>query len=182
MGITVGPARRWFHDLSGHGIAETITWRVIVLRLIRAHRRCMTTPTNTTAGTTTSTEIPGVAERHTIIDAHLIAYALADRVRRDQLIDSAWDPDGSLIDPPFDGHGHTAIGDMTDVVLAHYPGHHFERTTAVDAHHCFARYGWALVAADGSVAMTGTDVAEFAADGRLLRIVGFFGELEATQG
>jgi hypothetical protein len=40
-----------------------------------------------------------------------------------------------------------------------------------------ARYGWELVAPDGTVAVGGTDIVEFAADGHLGRIIGFFGDL-----
>jgi hypothetical protein len=65
---------------------------------------------------------------------------------------------------------------MTDAVLAHYPDHTFTRTTAVDAHHTFARYGWALNGPDGTAAVTGTDFVEVDASGRLTRIVGFFGD------
>ena len=61
---------------------------------------------------------------------------------------------------------------------AHFPGHTFRRTTAVDSHHDVARYGWELVGPDGAVAMAGLDVAEFGADGRITRVVGFFGDLQ----
>ncbi len=111
------------------------------------------------------------------IDTHLAAYGEADAARRSTLIGEVWHPDGQLLDPPFDGTGHDAIAAMTDIVLTHYPAHTFRRTTAVDAHHGFARYGWELVGPDGSVAVTGIDVVELAADGRLGRIVGFFGDL-----
>ncbi|MFN8024203.1 MAG: hypothetical protein U0Q03_21920 [Acidimicrobiales bacterium] len=114
-----------------------------------------------------------------VIDTHLEAYALADAGRRAVLVAEAWHPTGSLLDPPFDGTGHDAIAAMTDAVLAHYPGHRFERTTAIDAHHGIARYGWALVGPDGTPAVTGTDVAEVGPDGRLTRVVGFFGDLPA---
>jgi hypothetical protein len=39
--------------------------------------------------------------------------------------------------------------------------------------------GWELVGPDGAVALAGLDVGEVAADGRLRRIVGFFGQLPA---
>ena len=115
-----------------------------------------------------------------IIDTHLAAYCEPDANRRAELVATAWSPDGSLIDPPLDGTGHEAIAALTDTVLQHYPDHFFRRTTAVDAHHGFARYGWAMVAADGSTTLTGTDVASVGDDGRLTRIVGFFGELAAA--
>ena len=58
---------------------------------------------------------------------------------------------------------------MVDVVLTHYAGHTFRRTTEVDAHHAFARYGWELVGPDGTVAVAGTDIVETDDDGRLTR-------------
>ena len=115
----------------------------------------------------------------TTIDSHLEAYALADADRRDTLVAASWSADGELTDPPLAGRGHAEISALADVVLTHYAGHRFERTTDVDAHHSFARYGWNLVAPDGSVAVSGTDFVEFDDDGKLLRIVGFFGPLEA---
>jgi hypothetical protein len=126
----------------------------------------------TSTSTSTSTS-PTVTE---IVDAHLEAYALADVERRRALVEAAWHPDGRLIDPPFDGAGHDGIVALADAVVTHYPGHTFRRTTEIDAHHDSARYGWALVAADGTVAVAGTDVVDLAPDGRLLRVVGFFGD------
>lgn len=113
-----------------------------------------------------------------VIDSHLEAYALVDVDRRNALVSASWNADGELTDPPMAGRGHAEISALADVVVTHYAGHRFERTTAVDAHHTFARYGWNLVAPDGSVAVSGTDFVEFDDEGRLLRIVGFFGEPE----
>ena len=111
------------------------------------------------------------------VDAHLAAYCEPDPARRSELIASVWHADGALVDPPFEGAGHDGIAAMTDVVLTHYAGHTFRRTTAVDAHHHFARYGWELVNADGAAAGTGTDVVEIDDAGRLVRVIGFFGDL-----
>ena len=138
----------------------------------------MTTTTATNLnGTNPNGANPNGIDLTNLIDTHLAAYCDADADRRAALVAEVWSTDGSLIDPPFDGTGREAIAAMTDVVLAHYPGHAFRRTTVVDAHHKFARYGWELVASDGAVAISGTDVVELAADGRLGRIIGFFGDL-----
>ena len=128
--------------------------------------------TNTTD---TTTDTRSVTEN---IDMHLEAYALDDAARRDALVASAWNADGELLDPPLEGHGHAEISALADVVLTHYAGHKFVRTTAVDAHHGFARYGWDLSASDGTVAVSGIDVVQFDKAGKLLRVVGFFGPLE----
>lgn len=114
------------------------------------------------------------------IDAHLEGYAEPDRDRRVELLTRAWNPDGRLVDPPMEATGIDGIADLADAVLSHYPGHRFERTTEVDAHHGFARYGWNLTGPDGTVAVNGTDIAEIGADGKLAGIVGFFGDLTPT--
>ena len=112
------------------------------------------------------------------IDTHLEACALDDAARRDALVATAWNADGELLDPPLEGRGRAEISALADVVLTHYAGHKFVRTTAVDSHHGFARYGWDLTAPDGAVAVSGIDVVQFDDDGKLLRVVGFFGPLE----
>jgi hypothetical protein len=138
-----------------------------------------TTITDTTTNDTTTNDstIPTTDNLTRLLDLHLAAYCEPDPARRATLVAQAWTDDGSIIDPPFDGTGHEAICAMADGVLLHFPGHTFRRTTAIDAHHTFARYGWQLVAPDGSVAIAGTDIVELAADGRLGRIIGFFGDL-----
>ena len=144
----------------------------------------MTTTETTPAAS--ETEEAGAAESTPIeamtaaIDAHLEAYGDPDAARRATAVAAIWATDGSLIDPPIDGRGHDGITALGDVVQAHFAGNTFRRTTVVDAHHGVARYGWALVAPDGATTMTGLDVAEFDAAGKLTRIVGFFGELTPT--
>lgn len=52
-------------------------------------------------------------------------------------------------------------------------------TTKVDEHNGFARYGWRIGDHDGKALLDGIDVVERAADGRLRRVVMFFGSLES---
>jgi hypothetical protein len=111
------------------------------------------------------------------IDAHLVAYSEPDDARRAALVKELWAPDGSLVDPPFDGTGHDAITGMGAILQQHYAGHTFRRSTAVDAHHGHARYGWDLLGPDGAVVLSGIDVADVDDDGTLRRIVGFFGPI-----
>lgn len=118
----------------------------------------------------------------TTIDTYLEAYGEADEARRAQLVATVWDDDGQLIDPPLDARGHDAITAMGAAVVGQFPGHVFRRSTGIDAHHGFARYGWDLVAGDGTVTMTGVDVAEITESGRLARVTGFFGDLPAHEG
>jgi hypothetical protein len=127
---------------------------------------------------TNTTTSPGTSTITETIDQHLEAYALADVDRRNALVATNWNADGELLDPPLEGRGHAEISALADIVLTHYVGHRFARTTMVDAHHGFARYGWDLVGPDGTVAVSGIDIVQFDDAGKLLRIVGFFGPLE----
>jgi hypothetical protein len=111
------------------------------------------------------------------IDTYLEAYAEPDAAKRDDLVARAWAENGELLDPPLDAAGRTAISGLAEVVNTHYPAHTFRRTTGIDAHHDVARFGWELVAADGTVAVTGVDTVEVNDHGQLVRVVGFFGDL-----
>ena len=111
------------------------------------------------------------------VDTHLAGYCEPDATARRRLLEQVWADDAKLIDPPLEGTGVEAIADLVDVILTHYPAHRFVRTTACDTHHDVVRYGWELRAPDGAVAVSGLDVAELNAAGRITRIVGFFGDL-----
>lgn len=113
----------------------------------------------------------------TLVDTYLAAYSETDADRRAELIAAVWDEAGRLVDPPFEGAGHAEISGLADTAQGAFPGHRFRRVTGVDAHHEFIRFGWELVAPNGTVSVVGTDVGEITADGRLRRIVGFFGDL-----
>lgn len=116
------------------------------------------------------------------IDLHLQAYGEPDAETRASLLAEAWEEDGCLVDPPFEGTGQATISELAAGLQGHYPGHRFRRATGVDEHHGFARYEWELVAPDGTVALTGLDVAEVGEERRLRRVVGFVGPVPALEG
>ena len=118
-----------------------------------------------------------MTELTTIVDDYLTAYGETDPDRRAGLIARAFSEDAELIDPPLTAQGHAGIGDQAQALQSQFPGHRFRRASDVDEHHGHLRYTWELVAPDRSVALTGTDVGQLAPDGRLARVVGFFGEL-----
>ena len=111
------------------------------------------------------------------IDTYLEAYGETDTTRRTALIERVFAPEAHVFDPPIDGAGHAGINDMFAAVQSQFGGHSFRRSTGIDSHHGIARYGWELVAADGSVTLAGMDVAVVNEDGKLTRVAGFFGDL-----
>ena len=122
--------------------------------------------------TTTATE--------TTIERYLETWNEPDgEVRREQTR-AIWAGDGRLADPLIDAVGPDAIAAAIGDLRAQMPGHSLTRTTAVDAHHDHARFGWTVNGPDGTVALAGIDVVTFARDGRIQSAVGFFGETEAV--
>jgi hypothetical protein len=113
---------------------------------------------------------------NTIIDTHLQGYCEPDPTRRAELLSSVWHGDGELLDPPMSGVGPEQIAALVDAVLGHYPAHRFKRTSNIDSHHDHARYTWNLEAPDGTIAVSGLDIATIT-ENHLTRIIGFFGEL-----
>ena len=122
-----------------------------------------------------------MADLASTIDTYLDAYAEPDAARRNRLVEKVWAADGELLDPPIDGSGRAGISALADVVNTHYPAHTFHRTSGIDAHHQVARYAWELRGPDGTVAVSGVDVAEVDDHGQLVRVVGFFGDLPALE-
>ena len=120
-----------------------------------------------------------MSDLESTIDTYLEAYGETDEARRAELIAKVWAADGRLIDPPLDAQGHDGIAGMAAAVVGQFPGHSFRRASGIDAHHGFARYGWELVAPNGTVTLAGTDVAEVSENGKLTRVTGFFGDLPA---
>lgn len=110
--------------------------------------------------------------------------ALADRYIEiwnetdgDRRIAKTWSEAGAYADPAATSEGHDGIDKMTAAVHERFPGARFRRTSAVDKHNDRIRFGWALVAADGSTIVAGVDFGTVADDGRLASITGFFGDL-----
>ena len=118
-----------------------------------------------------------MADLTSTIDTYLDAYGETDADRRRELIRQVWAEEGRLVDPPLAAAGHDEIDGMFAAVQGQFGGHRFRRSTGIDAHHGVARYGWELVAPDGSVTLAGVDVADVDDGGRLVRVTGFFGDL-----
>lgn len=114
---------------------------------------------------------------HDVIAAYDRAWNEPDRAAQRRLIDSAFTDDAELIEPRGRFVGRDAISERLAGFQERFPGGRVDITTGIDEHHGFARYGWALRGADGALLLEGIDVCDLAADGRLQRVVMFFGAL-----
>ncbi|MFN8025683.1 MAG: nuclear transport factor 2 family protein [Acidimicrobiia bacterium] len=111
------------------------------------------------------------------LDRYLAMWNEPDAAVRAESVYAVVSDDARLVDPLVDATGPDRIAVAISELRDQMPGHSLTRTTAVDAHHDTARFGWTVNAPDGSVAVAGIDVVTFAADGRIASAVGFFGEL-----
>jgi hypothetical protein len=114
------------------------------------------------------------------IDHYLVMWNEADDAVRSEQGLAVWADDGRLVDPLIEAVGPEAIAAAIGTLRDQMPGHSLTRTTAVDAHHTHARFGWTVNAPDGSVAVAGIDVVTFAPDGRIQTAIGFFGDVTAV--
>ena len=110
-----------------------------------------------------------------VVSAYGAAWNEQDEAARRKLLEQAWADDGVYCDP-------TATVDGRDALVAHIggfqtmlPGARIETSSGVDEHDGWLRFAWTMIGADGTPAMEGLDVGELGPDGRLRRIVGFFG-------
>jgi hypothetical protein len=98
---------------------------------------------------------------------------------RQRLLERAVTPGVEFVGPPPAGRlvGASEIAVFVGGFLKRWPGARVAIATGIDAHNGWARYGWTIRGAGGEVLLEGVDVAEVAPDGRLQRIVMFYGAL-----
>lgn len=111
----------------------------------------------------------------TVVDTYLASLHETDAAKRATLVTEAWAPDGHFFDPLQEAQGHAALAEIAPLVHEQFPGARFRRRSGIDLHHNFVRFAWDLAAEDGSVIIDGIDVGLLDEAGRLLYIVGFFG-------
>jgi hypothetical protein len=112
------------------------------------------------------------------VNTYGAAWNEADEDKRRALLDRSWSDDGRYMDP-------TAQADGRDALLAHIsgframmPGHTIDMTSDVDVHNNVFRFAWIMRNGNETV-LEGMDFGELADDGRIDRIVGFFGPFPA---
>lgn len=113
-----------------------------------------------------------------LISAYDRAWSEADPAERRRLLEAVWVEDGELIDPQGGRiQGRDAIIQRITDFSGRFPGARVEVTSGLDEHHGFVRYGWTITNAQGAPILNGIDVCELSPDGRLRRVIMFFGPL-----
>jgi len=112
-----------------------------------------------------------------LVDSYCAAWSAADLAKRLSLLAEVWEETGMYIDPTTVCAGRSELADHIGKVQQRYPGARVIRTSVLDRHHDLLRFAWKMVLADGKSLPEGVDFAELSDDGKLQRIVGFFGPL-----
>jgi SnoaL-like domain len=110
-----------------------------------------------------------------VVRTYAGAWMQADESARRRTLQAAWADDGTYGDPTALVEGREALVRHIGGFQAQMPAHQLAVTSGVDEHHGFVRFTWAIRNRDGTVVLEGVDFGELADDGRLRRIVGFFG-------
>jgi hypothetical protein len=108
-----------------------------------------------------------------VLDAYVSAWNTPEADKRAQILAACWGPEATYTDPTVDLHGAAALAAHIDGRLAARPGFVIEIVGEVRRHHSWATFAW-RVNSGGEIPVSGIDCVEFAPDGRLARVVGFF--------
>ena len=115
-----------------------------------------------------------------VVLAYIEAWNTPDEQARRDLLDRCWADEGTYTDPISEVRGKEALVAHIGRFLSERPsrrstGHRIPIGSGVDHHHGMIRFTWVMLDPKGVSVFQGLDVGEFAADGRLRRIIGFFG-------
>jgi len=112
-----------------------------------------------------------------LVDAYCDVWSEPKPELRRQRLLPIWAWNTTYTDPTVHTTGCDELLEHIGKVLARRPGSIVKRTSNVDGHHECARFAWHVVQADGTPLPEGIDFLEINDDGKIQRIVGFFGPL-----
>jgi hypothetical protein len=117
-------------------------------------------------------------DTRSVIETYVRAWHEDDEAARRRLLEQSWAGGGVYADPRATVEGRDALVAHIAGFRQRLPGGRIELRSAVDEHGPFFRFARATLDASGNVLMEGVDFGELDGDGRIARIVGFFGPLE----
>lgn len=110
-----------------------------------------------------------------VLADYLAVWNTPDPGMRATLLQRCWPSSAAYVDPNVDLLGPSELDAHVAGLHDRRPGARIEIVGGVNVHHRWASFAWRVVLTDGSVPVSGIDTVEFAADGRLAHVIGFFG-------
>ena len=111
-----------------------------------------------------------------VVGAYGAAWNEPDEGKRTALLEESWADDGVYQDPTGKAEGRAALVAHIGGFHTMFPGRSIDLASGVDVTEAGVRWAWVMRNAD-EVELEGVDFAELAPDGRIHRLVGFFGPL-----
>ena len=108
------------------------------------------------------------------IAAYGAAWLATDDAERLALLETAWATDAVYCDPLARVEGRSALSAHIAATQSSMPGARIEVTSEPVRHHDSAFFRWTMTDRDGGTVITGWDVVQLDADGRIARLTGFF--------
>lgn len=111
------------------------------------------------------------------LDTMLSVWNTTDEAEKSALVTSALEHNVHFVDPNHNIIGRDAFLKMVTATQSKIPGAVYRRTSDVGFQNNFCRYHWAIDL-NGKPLMTGFDVTEVNDSGKIVKVIGFFGELK----
>ncbi|MEO1101141.1 MAG: hypothetical protein AAFW65_04780 [Pseudomonadota bacterium] len=111
------------------------------------------------------------------LDKMLAAWNTTSEADKEALVEAALEHNVHFVDPNHNIIGRDAFLRMVKSTQEQLPGAVYSRTGEHDFQNNFYRYHWA-VHMDEKLLMSGFDVTEVNDAGKIVKVIGFFGELE----
>lgn len=110
-----------------------------------------------------------------LVETYCNAWFDPSAERRRELLSASFERDGVYTDPKVHLVGIEALSNHIDGIVAARPGFWLERTTGIDDHHDFIRFGWVQRGADDFRGKDSVDFCQVSPEGKFSLVVGFFG-------
>ena len=110
-----------------------------------------------------------------VVTQYMAAWNEPEVASRQALLARCWSDGGVYLDPRASLSGRDQLARHIAAMQASRPGARLEFMSGIDVHHNVVRFLWRLVRADGSCGDISIDFGEVGPDGRLVKIIGFFG-------
>ena len=114
-----------------------------------------------------------------LLRAYTDLWSEPDAARREELLDRCWSEEAEIIGPGYRFKGKKSVLAEAARFLRDEPDHRIVLTSGFDCHGSWARFTFALLAPDGQIMNEGWDVVQFGEDGRISRVITFWGQLSA---
>lgn len=113
-------------------------------------------------------------------DHMMAAWNETDPTKVRELLQKSLSPEVRFVDPSIDLTGIDSFAENVFNVQKRIPGAVYAQASDVDSHHNFYRYHW-TIHHNGKLLVSGFDTVQTDESGRVVLVIGFFGELNINR-